>query len=635
MDSNTTRNATLIAVEDTYTAYICNNLYYKNVVVEKAAVMDRKIQFLNSNFIFSKIYLKKFEKKYFGWFICNNYRKGDILFNEGDSSYYTYFIEQGEVELYSSKNILEFEKVIENLEKERNNFSKRKNLEKSDEEILLTYDKINFSGSQLKDKINKKEINKIFLLKDSEDIGLLSFYFGYPYLTSSIVSSQSATIYKIDNKYLTEILLREKECYRDLMNRIEDKLALFHERFFNINNAKLLLADHKNMIENKEREENLSKMEATTHSPHNKYNINNINNNSINLSQNAYMLTKNNLNKTNLKINYNKLKEIFNKTSSINKSYDMNSFTINEHKLNSNILNGSLPLIKNSIKLHKSSIGKRMSLKNRSMEDLKKSIKHNSHINILFSQKEMKRILPRKKVGILRYKSRDHFLKYQMKVFNEKNPYFLNQTNYCIDPVLKENCANLENIRLNSKNNQKNNINVKNNNSIKFQNKMIDESTMKTNYLINHSLSVKFKNSRSLHKIKPNYNNSKSCKSFSFPKANKISENNTKDDDNINNNIINITIDNDDLIKKRERKTGNKYIDHPYYAPLVLTKKEKYKIFTGEDYFNSQLKYVKMRRKEFNKKRGLNEFGYPLNSVKKFNESMSYKNEFFKRKIKF
>jgi len=59
------------------------------------------------------------------------------------------------------------------------------------------------------------------------------------------------------------------------------------------------------------------------------------------------MLTKNNFNKTDLKINYNKLKEIFNKTSSINKSYDMNNFTINEHNLNNNILNGSLPLIKN------------------------------------------------------------------------------------------------------------------------------------------------------------------------------------------------------------------------------------------------------------------------------------------------
>jgi len=204
--------------------------------------------------------LKKFEKKYFGWFICNNYQKGDILFNEGDSSYYTYFIEQGEVELYSSKNVLEFEKVIEHLEKERNNFSKRKNLEKSEEEILLTYDKINFSGSELKERINKKEINKIFWLKDSEDIGLLSFYFGYPYLTSSVVSSQTAKIYKIDNRYLSEILLREKECYRDLVNRIENKLALFHERFFNINNIKLLLADHKSMIENKEREQNLSKM---------------------------------------------------------------------------------------------------------------------------------------------------------------------------------------------------------------------------------------------------------------------------------------------------------------------------------------------------------------------------------------
>ena len=637
MDSNTTRNATLIAVEDTYTAYICNNLYYKNVVVEKAAVMDRKIQFLNSNFIFSKINLKKFEKKYFEWFISNNYRKGDILFNEGDSSYYTYFIEQGEVELYSSKNVLEFEKVIEHLEKERNNFSKRKNLEKSDEEILLTYDKINFSGSQLKDRINKKEKNKIFLLKNSEDIGLLSFYFGYPYLTSSVVSSQTAKIFKIDNKYLSEILLREKECYRDLVNRIESKLALFHERFFNINNTKLLLADHKNMIENKEREQNISKMESTTHNPNNKFIIKNINSTN-NINQNAYMLTKNSFNKTGSKINYDKLKEIFNKTSSINKSYDMNSFTMNEHNLNNNLLNGSLPLIKNSSKLHNSSIEKRMSMKNRIMEDLKKSIKYNSQKNIMLPQKEMERILPRKKVGILRYKSKDNFIKYQMKVFNEKNPYFLNQTNYCIDPVLKENCANLENNKLISKNNNKSNINMINNNSVKFQNQKIEEITMKTNYLVNHNLSVKFKNKnvRSLYKIKPNnndFNNSKSFKSLSLPKATKISENNNKNDDDYFNNIINITIDNDDLTKKRDRKSS-KYIDHPYYAPLVLTKKEKYKIFTGEDYFNAQLKYAKMR-KEFNKKRGLNEFGYPLNSVKKFSESMSYKNEFFKRKIKF
>ena len=638
MDSNTTRNATLIAVEDTYTAYISNNLYYKNVVVEKAAVIDRKIKFLNSNFIFSKINLKKFEKKYFDWFISNNYRKGDILFNEGDSSYYTYFIEQGEVELYSSKNVLEFEKVIEHLEKERNIFSKRKNLDKSDEEIILTYDKINFSGPELKDRVNKKEKNKIFLLKDSEDIGLLSFYFGYPYLTSSIVSSQNAKIYKIDNKYLTEILLREKECYRDLLNRIENKLALFHERFFNINNTKLLLADHKSMIENKEREQNLSKMESTTYNPNSKFIIKKINNNSINISQNAYMLTKNNFNKNDLKINYDKLKEIFNKTSSINKSYEMNSFTINDHNLNNNIINGSLPLIKNPVKLHHSSIDKRMSVKNRTMEDLKKNIKYKSQINIMLSQKEMKKILPRKKVGILRYKSKDNFIKYQMKVFNEKNPYFLNQTNYCIDPVLKENCANLENLKLNSKNNKKNNKSnsyMKNSKSIKFQNQIINESTsMKTNYLFNNNLSVIFKNTHSLYKVKPNYNNSKSCKSFSFPKANKESGNNTKDDDNIYNNIINITIDNDDLTKKRERKLG-RYIDHPYYAPLVLTKKEKYKIFTGEDYFNAQLKYIKIRRKELNKKRGLNEFGYPLNSVKKFNESMSYKNEFFKRKIKF
>ena len=258
MDSNTTRNATIIAQEDTHVAFINNNLYYKNVVVEKAAVIDRKIQFLNSNFIFGKINQKKFEKRYFGWFICNNYKKGDIIFNEGDKPYYVYFIEQGDVELFSSKNIFEFQKVIDYLEKERKNFLKNKILEEKEKEndeenkYIYTYDKINFDCSELKEQINKKDKKRILLLKNNGDLGMISFYFGYPYLTSSIVSSAFAKIYKIDNKYLSEIIIKEKECYKDLVKRIEDKISLFHERFFSINNMKLILADNKKMMEQNE-----------------------------------------------------------------------------------------------------------------------------------------------------------------------------------------------------------------------------------------------------------------------------------------------------------------------------------------------------------------------------------------------
>ena len=59
-----------------------------------------------------------------------------------------------------------------------------------------------------------------------------------------MVRSATAKIYKIDNKYLSEMILKERVVYYELINRIEYKLALFHERFFNINNTKLLLADH-------------------------------------------------------------------------------------------------------------------------------------------------------------------------------------------------------------------------------------------------------------------------------------------------------------------------------------------------------------------------------------------------------
>ena len=242
MDSNTTRNATIAATEDIHTAYISCSSYFHNVVSEKAALIDKKVHFLNTNFIFGKINQKRFEQKYFGLFINKNYKKGDIIYHEGDLPLNVYFIEKGDVELYSSKNIFELQKVIEYLEKKRFKFMKKNDnndekYEEKEQEYIHTYDKINLNEYDLRKEIIKKEKNKIVLLKENEDLGLLSFYFGYPYLATSIVSSASAKIYQIDNKYLSEIILKEKICYFDLINRIESKLFLLHDRLFKINNT--------------------------------------------------------------------------------------------------------------------------------------------------------------------------------------------------------------------------------------------------------------------------------------------------------------------------------------------------------------------------------------------------------------
>ena len=625
MDSNTTRNATVIAAEDTYVAYISNHLYYKNVVVEKAAIIDKKIRFLNSNFIFGKINAKKFEGKYFSWFICNKYKKGDIIFNEGDIPTNVYFIEQGDVELYSSKNIIEFQKVIDYLEKKKNIILKSKTWEENKDEknCLHTYDKINFNCMELKNQINKKEKKRIILLKNNEDIGMLSFYFGYPYIYSCVVSSTFAKIYKIDNKYLSDLLMKEKQCYDDLVNRIENKLTLFHERFFNINNTKLLLADHKKMIEFKEKEKNLSNKELSNNN--NIYNNAKINNKRPNKTQNDFQCTNNNFNKTNIKINYNKIKEIF------NKSFDNN----NEQKFK-NSLRASLPFIKfkklNKVLNNNNSIEQYTS-KNKTINPENNNLiidqKCNSQKKILLSKNILKQISDIKSTN-LKNKNKQNLVKYHISSITNKSCIFFNKANYFIDPELRKNYLNYEKLKLNSNELKRRRLNnLKKHKSIKNINESMDKAKMKTifNY---HSSINKDSYKRYIKKIKLIYknscNNSLSLNSFSLSKTHKNIKNNSKEDGSNNNNVKLVNLE--EFLDKKYDKTINNY-NYPYYTPLTMIKKEKYKIYTGEEYYNEKVKN-EQRIKELNKINGLNEFGYPLEYNKNFNENISYKNDYLK-----
>jgi CRP-like cAMP-binding protein len=267
LDSNTTRNATIIASEDCDVGYIETSLYYNNIGEEKIKIINKKIYFLIQNFFFKRINPRKFEKKFFGYFICNNYKKGDILYKENEMPLFVYFIEEGKVELSSSKNAIEIEKTIETLNKQRQNFdeflkNERKNTDSKNENNKniydgeFLYDKIKNNCKDLIKHLKKREKNKLFILGRNEDLGIISYYFNYPYMTDCVVSSNTAKIYKINIKYLNEIIRDENKCLIDLNKRIKYKLLLFQERFFNINNTKLLIADKKETNIKNERIEN-------------------------------------------------------------------------------------------------------------------------------------------------------------------------------------------------------------------------------------------------------------------------------------------------------------------------------------------------------------------------------------------
>ena len=634
MDSNTTRNATIAAVEDTHTAYISCVSYFNNVLVEKAALIEKKVQFLNSNFIFGKIGPKKFEKKYFGLFICNNYKKGDIIYNEGDLPLNVYFIEQGDVELYSSKNMYELQNVIEYLEEKRYKLMKKKDEDPFEEkDYMFTYGKINFDEHDLRKDIIKKNKNKIFLLKENEDLGLISFYFGYPYFTTSIVSSATAKIYQIDNKYLSEMILKERICYNDLINRVEHKLSLFHQRFFNINNTKLLLADHQKSLDSKGERVNNPIINSSYSNINNKNK--NINNN-INISLENLSYNQKNFNKTIMKINYGKLKQIFNKIQKTNIHLNSTNKNFNQYKTNSRINNylqkTNFPLISLQKNLKPSdniSTDKTYSIKLKTLdinnEDIysnSKGNKYDSKNNLIRKNNIFKNNSVNRAISIEKNKNRFNLSNF---IFKNKSCIFLEEKKYCIDPVLKESYENYEKMKIN----KFRKIQMKN--LEKFESE--ENQKMKTKSLINQNIfNNKNKLKKTLNDIKPYYNNinnSISCKSRSLSTNNMIFGNDHRDEEiekDDNGRPIKkekgFNCDKKDALTKKMHRTK---INHPYFSPLVLKKKEQYEIFKGEKIVKQKTQ-IKKLKKSVNEKRQFNKLGYFFKFINKFNKNYPYKN---------
>ena len=139
-------------------------------------------------------------------------------------------------------------KILQNQRNDMENYFYQ--MDKDKQEML--YNCIDNNCKDLLGYINKKQNNKIILLKNNEDIGLISFFFNCSYISNCVVHSKKARIYKIDFKYLSKILNNEKQCIYDLIKRVNHKLKLFQERFFNINNTKLTIADKKESYKNKE-----------------------------------------------------------------------------------------------------------------------------------------------------------------------------------------------------------------------------------------------------------------------------------------------------------------------------------------------------------------------------------------------
>ena len=238
IETNSPRNATIVAEEDTDIAYLSNKLYYSQIASQKLIILHIKIKNLYQNFLFNKIKYYKFAEHYFTWFINEKYCKGDTIFNEGENIKYLYFIQEGSVELSIDKSMYEIESLINSFKVKKdilsiynymdNSLNKLRKIEidnynNNKDNNLYEYNQINSSYNDLIDILQQKQNNKIVILNNNEEIGIVSYFLGNNYLGTCEVVSKTAKIYKIETDYLEQLLERENAIKCDFYRRLKKK----------------------------------------------------------------------------------------------------------------------------------------------------------------------------------------------------------------------------------------------------------------------------------------------------------------------------------------------------------------------------------------------------------------------------
>ena len=572
IESNSHRNATIIAAEDTYIAYLTNKLYSTKIATEKAAILQQKINNLHRSNFFIKININKFSKNYFCFFISKKYYKGDKLFNEGDNLKYLYFIEEGSVELTVNKTVNEITKIIYLIEKNKQIF-KKKNFEdilvnkENEKDIdnetvdlskkLYNYLKMDLTEDDIDKCLNEKHFNKIIILNNKEDIGIVSHFLGHKYFCTCKVISNNAKIYKIEIDYFNEILTNEKEILSDFCVRLKKKMDLINKILYKITQVKIIMTDEKiikNTLDQKEVEEKDV-----------------INNNSA-----RYKLL----------VDYEKINNLLNQQKD-NNNTNINS---NNKRIKSKNKIIKLPIVKNlkKMNLFNTSIGsfnvkEKFGKRNKSIKInklIKKKIKFDGLQNLkmisqkpkLFSQEKSTQEdieIEKIKRDLINFsKDKKNVLNHKFKFIFDRNRNFLKNNDSPVKSQEPVYITELSNI---------NSPNIK-------KTEQNDGDLNETKYYSYRQIFQKLSKSPSPFK-KINEQSSRDTKRYNYRTfSNDYRRVNTEK---------NINRGNGNSESKKENKFGfyNKY-DRPYYEPLTLIKKEKYKIFERENTNNNNNKVI-------------------------------------------
>lgn len=235
IDTNTTRSATLMSIEnETHLGILNKEVYCEFILKEKLKIESGKMNFLYDS-IFNKILNRNhFEKKYYKSFIYQEFTKGHVLFKEKDNFDYIYIIYQGKIDLSFEKNYFMLEKEAEDIKIihpkifkfYEDNYSNPEDYNGKYTNNMENHNKNN-EMKNLNNQLQKKKNLLFTKVSNNEILGLENFIFKYPRHCKATVVSEKFICFKIDSKNLEKLIFAEKDA-QEIFEEISIKKLIIY-----------------------------------------------------------------------------------------------------------------------------------------------------------------------------------------------------------------------------------------------------------------------------------------------------------------------------------------------------------------------------------------------------------------------
>jgi len=240
LKKNSLRTYTVKTIEDCHLSYIEIEIYDSFLRKEREKVTEQMVDYLYTRFFLNHITESEFKNHFFSSFVFEVKDFGYKLTEQEKKIDYIYFIREGEISVNCTFSISNLASSILMPLKEHNLM---KNNEKFSE---LMNDLENFVKDNRYD-LNVVNLTSLFIATSTSIIGLDSFCFGFDnYLYESLVISSTVKYFKIEKKYLLNIL-KEYATIKEIAEiEATQKILLIIDRF--IKSLKMKIQNENNSI---------------------------------------------------------------------------------------------------------------------------------------------------------------------------------------------------------------------------------------------------------------------------------------------------------------------------------------------------------------------------------------------------